>query len=90
MSLGTKLGQQKKVERITEREKNRDKSRENSRDKNQKAQKKCPKKDEINTQRRRRKVEKSKIGRKICMTVIGLRKSAGVTVIRAMGMPVSP
>ena len=47
-------------------------------------------KDEINTQRRRRKVEKSKIGRKICMTVIGLRKPAGVTVIRAMGMPVSP
>ena len=70
--------------------KNRDKSRENSRDKNQKAQKKCPKKEEINTQRRRRKVEKNKIGRKICMTVIGLRKSAGVTVIWAIGMPVSP
>ena len=52
--------------------------------------KKCREKDEINTQRRRRKVEKSKIGRKICMTVIGLRKSAGVTVIWAIGMPVSP
>lgn len=76
MSLGTKLGQQKIVERITERKK---------------IETKVEKIVGIkNTQRRRRKVEKSKIGRKICMTVIGLRKSAGVTVIRAIGMPVSP
>ena len=58
--------------------------------KNQKAQKRCRKKDEINTQRRQRKFDKSKIGRKTCMTVIGLRKSEGVTVIWALGMPVSP
>ena len=76
MSLGTKLGQQKIVERITERKK---------------IETKVEKIVGIkNTQRRRKKVEKSKIGRKICMTVIGLRKSAGVTVIRAIGMPVSP
>lgn len=76
MSLGTKLGQQKIVERITERKKIETK-----------VEKIVGIKD---TQRRRRKVEKSKIGRKICMTVIGLRKSAGVTVIWAIGMSVLP